>query len=157
MTSDTIEGSSTAIARKKPSAPMRWLERHGYVPSGPKLDWGCGKGTDAEFYMMTGYDPAYSPELPPEDTEWVAIYCNYVLNVVKEESRNEILQELWRRSKGCPVYVTVRRDLPKGGQPGRGCYQHYVELDLPILHENSRWCTYLMSSRKPDSLEEDNG
>jgi hypothetical protein len=69
------------------------------------------------------------------------IVCTYVLNVV--ENVEEVIAVIKSKlsSKG-KAYISVRRDLPKRGQKGKGCYQRYVELDLPVLKENGNFCLY---------------
>ena len=48
----------TAIARIKQSRPARWLFTNGYFNKGTdSLDYGSGRGYDAEEYTMETYDP----------------------------------------------------------------------------------------------------
>ncbi len=42
----------TAIARKNPSLPAKWLNKTGLLDNGARLDFGCGRGQDAFTYMM---------------------------------------------------------------------------------------------------------
>ena len=41
----------TAISRKAPSRPMRFLQEHDLL-KGRMLDYGCGRGTDAKFLAL---------------------------------------------------------------------------------------------------------
>ena len=57
-----INAYKTAITRKKPSLPMRWLAKEGLIPSRiDTLDYGCGKGFDADYFGMDKYDPHFFP------------------------------------------------------------------------------------------------
>jgi hypothetical protein len=58
---------------------MRFLNSLGLL-RGKMLDYGCGRGFDAEYYGMDKYDPHYAPEFPK--IKFDTITCNYVLNVV---------------------------------------------------------------------------
>ena len=85
----------TAITRKAPSVPMRWLmsQRPVLVDAlrpWAVLDFGCGKGFDADHWGFDKFDPHYFP-----DTEvginYEVITCNYVLNVVSPGQQESIL------------------------------------------------------------------
>lgn len=135
----------TAIARKKPSVPMRQLDAKGLL-TGRMLDYGCGKGMDAETYGMDKYDPHYSPELVygPYDT----ITCNYVLNVIADAQERTLVLENIRDllADGGRAYITVRDD--KGalkGTTSRGTWQGKIDLDLPIVQRKAgQFVTYLL-------------
>lgn len=134
--------SKTAITRGKPSSPTYWLYENGYLaPHG--LDYGCGKGFDAEYLGWDRYDPFYAPIRPT--ILYYQIICQYVLNVVSEYWQRKILKDI-RSILGLmgQAFITVRRDLPREGRPGRDCFQRYVELNLPILHKTSWYCIYLL-------------
>lgn len=128
---------STALKRKAPPVPLRWLHKHDLI--GPKdLDYGCGHGP---WYDMHGWDPYHNDTKieGPYDT----IVCCYVFNTVDDRdiafARSDIHELL---APGGTAYFIVRRDLPKEGKKGRGCWQRYVELDMPILRETSTYCIY---------------
>jgi len=138
-----VLGHATAMTRKKASVPMRHLGKHGLL-RGTKLDFGSGKGTDAHIFDMHAFDPYHDPahQLLVADT-YHTITCNYVLNVVDVDDRTSILHTIQRLlvPQG-QAYITVRRDLPAQGRPGRKCYQHYVLLDLPVIYETRAYCIY---------------
>ena len=46
----------TAIKRNKLSAPMRYLSENNLL-KGDLLDYGCGRGDDADLLSMDKYDP----------------------------------------------------------------------------------------------------
>ncbi len=124
----------TAIVRKKPSLPMRWLEEEGLL-RGRILDYGCGRGFDMKWYDIDGYDLHWGPlEIKGKfDT----ITCNFVLNVVTREEQKEIIKIIKSLLKpDGAAYFTVRRDLEKD-RPGRGCIQRSVILDLISLKKTS--------------------
>ena len=141
-----MDGHQTAIHRTKPSVPARWLTKQGLL-IGRLLDFGCGRGTDAAAFGMDAYDPHWRSDLKstgPYDT----ILCIYVLNVVSEETQEEILAELRSLlSVSGHAYVAVRRDLPREGRKGRGVWQRYVVLDEPLVREISTYAIYQVASR----------
>lgn len=137
----------TAMSRNNPSAPMQWLYNQGYLV-GRCLDYGSGKGKDAETFGLEAFDPYHGPTSKPLG-KFNTIACNYVLNVVSEEEAREILGYLFRKLShdaiGSHILVTVRADLPKEGRPGKGCYQRCVEFSHPqweILKSTSGYTIY---------------
>ncbi len=137
----------TAISRKSPSVPMRNLDKKGLL-IGNMLDYGCGRGFDANHFNMDGYDPHYSPDEPTGlyDT----ITCNYVLNVVHEDQGQEILSKINNLLKDeGKAYITVRRDIEKNlgkeGYTSKGTFQRNVVLPLPVFKETSAYCTYILT------------
>ena len=130
----------TAITRKAPSAPIRWLNSHNLLV-GKLLDFGCGKGTDAEFFEMDCYDPHYFPERPTG--KYDTITCTYVLNVVHKTIGDEIVKQvLVLLSEGGVAYFTVRRDIKKEGLTSRGTFQRNVEREMQVITENRGFCIY---------------
>lgn len=136
-----ITGYKTAITRKKPSAPMQVLDKMSLI-KGRALDYGCGKGFDAQHYNMDKFDPHWHPcslLLMHYDT----ITCNYVLNVLPKSKVKDILFNIrWYLKLGGIAYITVRRDIKKASK-GKGCIQKPVHLDLPIVKEvKGQYCIY---------------
>ena len=80
----------TAIERKKVSAPMKFLEDEGHL-EGRVLDYGCGRGFDAGALGLESYDPYFFPEVPKGKFD--TITCNYVLNVVDEETEAYLIPD----------------------------------------------------------------
>jgi hypothetical protein len=134
MTAEELKrGARTAMTRSKPSLPMRELEEQGLL-QGRMLDYGAGKGFDADRLGMEKYDPTFWPEAP--EGSFDTITCNYVLNVVPPESEDEILGHIEELlAPGGTAYIAVRRDVKRDGLTGSGTYQRRVELDLPVLVE----------------------
>jgi 2-polyprenyl-3-methyl-5-hydroxy-6-metoxy-1,4-benzoquinol methylase len=127
----------TAIARKSMSVPARFLQRQCCLEA-PILDYGCGRGKDAEELGCDRYDPFYAPDKPAG--KYQTVLCTYVLNVVAEAEARSILADIQKLlTRNGRAYLTVRRDLKEW----RGL-QRRVELDLPVLHEDSRFCTYVL-------------
>lgn len=132
----------TAITRIRPSSPIQWVEkRHKRSTGNPDwnifdttigqggnriLDYGCGKGFDADYIGGDKYDPHWFPARPggPYDV----VFCTYVLNVVDKPERTYILEDIDSLlSEGGMSYVTVRRDIPPMGLwHSRGYGQYYV-------------------------------
>lgn len=133
---------STAIYRKKPSLPARWLASKHFL-KGNCLDFGSGRGKDAEFYSMTKYDLFWQPQLPTR-FKFDTITCTYVLNVVNENEQKNILQTISSLlKKNGTAYITVRRDIPINGKQGRNCRQRYVILSkLMCIRNISSYAIY---------------
>ena len=135
----------TAIARKKLSKPAAWLDGAGYL-QGRVLDYGCGRGGDAERLGIEGYDPYYAPERPVGP--FTTIMCNYVLNVVEDDcERRAILTRIdsLLGPKG-HAYITVRADSKAlKGYTTTGTWQGKITLDLPVVHKRVGYKTYILS------------
>ena len=146
----TVTGSQTALNRKGPSVPVRRLVESGRIGEDDRvLDYGCGRGADVRYLKGTqtlepvGYDPAHWPLRPVGDFD--VVLCTYVLNVVTKEDEYQILWALrGYRKRGGKIYVTVRRDLPREGKEGRGCFQRYVELQAESVWKTAGYETYLL-------------
>ena len=123
----------TAIVRKKISLPTQYLLKNKLIV-GRVLDYGCGRGFDADQLNFDKYDPYYFKDYP--NKKYDTIICNYVLNVIPSEEEKDILKKIEKLLKkdGC-AYITVRRDKFKEGFTSKKTYQRYVELDLPVLYE----------------------
>lgn len=122
----------TAMHRTSLSAPVKWLLEKGYLITGNSvLDFGCGHGRDVlelrklGFYA-DGYDPHWKPAEDLLLKQYNTVLCTYVLNVVEEQEEIEILRKLEKLGK--VIFITVRRDLPKLGLPGKDCWQRWVDL-----------------------------
>jgi len=135
----------TAITRNKPSAPMRYIAKwakepgklvHALTPGNVNeasiLDYGCGKGFDADYYGMEKYDPHYFPDKPKGP--FMIITCNYVMNVVSESEEARIIEDIYSLLYPIGVaHITVRRDLPEFGKIMSGYKQRNSE---PVCHGN---------------------
>lgn len=129
------EPHRTAIQRNKLSAPMKLLEEDGQL-DGRVLDYGCGRGFDAKALELELYDPYFFPDVP--DGKFDTITCNYVLNVVDEETEAWIISDIESKLEdGGHAFITVRRDLN-----GSESTQRVVRLDLPVYFENNSFCIY---------------
>lgn len=129
----------TAITRSKISVPMRKLiENDLLTPEQTILDYGCGKGSDAQFLLekgfdMSGYDPYFFPRTEVlKDEFFDVVTCNYVLNVIKLDSiEEELLQNIKRVLKpGGIAYITVRRDVKQDGYTSKGTYQRDYKFQM---------------------------
>ena len=90
-----MNSHKTAITRTKMSAPVKFLKGQGLL-QGRTLDYGCGKGFDADVLQCSKYDPHFSPELPKGKFD--TIICNYVLNVIESEV---VRLSRWSKSDCC--------------------------------------------------------
>lgn len=134
----------TAIARNKPSKPVRKLVAAGQIV-GRTLDYGCGRGKDTEYLDCEGFDPYYRPELPV--APFATIVCNYVLNVIESDvTRREVLRDIddLLADDGF-AYIAVRanrKDLR--GRTAIGTWQGLIVLDLPTAYKDSDTVIYVM-------------
>lgn len=145
MSRDSENSHKTAIGRKKPSLPSRWLAIRGYA-QGRILDYGCGRGFDADWYRWAKYDPWYFPNEVLNYGGYDTIVCNYVFNTLKKDREEDLFRSIkaFLAPKG-KAYITVRRNIKKVGYTSKGTYQRNVKLRLPILHETSDYCIYVLS------------
>ncbi len=135
----------TAIARKAPSTPARYLSNHGFV-RGRVLDYGSGRGCDARTYGWDQYDPHFQPDPPTGDYD--TILCTYVLNTIPDPPTREAIQRsIWHRLRvGGSAYITVRGDVPPQGRYSkRGTYQQLIELPWKIIKKTKNYTIYQMT------------
>lgn len=105
---DLKASAKTAITRKKPSVPTRYLTENDLL-KGRILDFGCGRGFDSQYLGCESYDPNFQSNMP--EGQFDTIICNYVLNVVDEGVEYQVLREIWNKLKiGGTAYISVRRD-----------------------------------------------
>jgi len=136
----------TAISRNKPSAPMRHLSKENLLV-GRCLDFGSGKGFDADYYGMDKYDVYYWPIWPVGKYDTIA--CVYVLNVLPLVAQKKVMLSILDLLKvDGNAYVTVRRDVPILGTET----QSYVILNCPNIIKNKRYEIYRIG--KEYKLEE---
>jgi hypothetical protein len=142
----------TAMKRKAPSRPMLRLASDGSIV-GEALDYGCGKGFDADTYGMASYDPYYQPKMPLGMFD--TITCNYVLNTIESnQAKVRVLRDIQARLTDDGIaYITVRNDTRAlRGTTSKGTYQCLVVLKLPVVYSCSGYVTYqLLTSDLIDS------
>jgi len=135
----------TAIARKTVSMPMRRLFDAGVI-NGRALDYGSGRGFDAQALCMESYDPHYSPLMP--DGLFDTITCNYVLNVIESaEERLRVMRAIQNAlAPNGTAYITVRTDKKALiGKTRIGTWQGLIVLDLPVVQRGSGYVTYRLT------------
>jgi 2-polyprenyl-3-methyl-5-hydroxy-6-metoxy-1,4-benzoquinol methylase len=137
----------TAIGRTKLSFPLRYLLSHGRIDllNDKVLDFGCGRGFDADCCGFTKYDPHFFPERPEEKFD-VAL-CNYVLNVLPKSQEIKMINEIrsYLKKPFGIAYITVRRNIKNLGVTPKGTYQRNVVLNnLPVEYEDSDLCIYTL-------------
>ena len=121
----------SAMTRKDASAPTKYLLSNDLI-NGTVLDYGCGKGKDAETLEGSGfdiekYDPVHHPVVPAGKFD--TIICNYVLNVVDEENRKLVLNNIKNLlNDGGVAYISVRNDLKEDVVKVKGYNQYRVSL-----------------------------
>ena len=150
----------TAMTRKKLSAPMRYLLDSGFFPRGSAnqnkefLDYGCGKGFDADFCGFAKYDPHFFPDkMLIQSKSWDIVVCNYVLNTLP--TMTDVHSVIWdiqaHLKEDGVAYISVRNDKKNlNGETKIGTWQQYVSLDAPIVHKTSGYIIYKIT--KQDTL-----
>lgn len=100
----TAARGRTAMRRRDLSVPAQHLLNLGVLSKGTTvLDYGCGRGDDVDAlkelgYAARGWDPVHAPSTRRTPAEVVS--CNYVLNVIDEQSeRREVVAAAWKLSK----------------------------------------------------------
>jgi ATP adenylyltransferase len=136
-----IKSAATAISRKTLSLPAKWLANNNLL-TGSVLDYGCGKGVDANILNADKYDPHYFPK--PITKKYNTIYCIYVLNVLKPENVIPVILDIKSHlEKDGVAYLAVRRDIDKEGVTSKGTQQHNVILSFPVVCEKKgKFCIY---------------
>lgn len=119
---------------------MKWLERHGKLKSNRRLDYGCGRGFDADHFKMDKFDPNWFPKRP--NGKYNIITCHFVLNVVDEDEQIRILDDILNLlTREGAAYFTVRRDL-KCDEQKNGYAQRLVYLNLPSILKTESYEIY---------------
>jgi hypothetical protein len=123
----------TAISRRTLSAPMRHLNSLALIPQTSKsLDYGCGRGFDADQLGMDKFDPYHFPQAT--SPAYDVVTCNYVLNVIESEAeRSDVITKLLGNTRcGGVIYVSVRNDLKAlNGITSKGTWQGNID-DLEL-------------------------
>ena len=138
----TNKAHLTAIKRNRLSAPMAYLNKSVFL--GGQLDYGCGRGEDADIIGMKKYDPHYFPNEDVLRPRYTYVTCNYVLNVVDAVEGSKILSSIIDiLTPNGVAYISVRRDVKQDGLTKKGTYQRNVILNLPVVHEKKgSFCIY---------------
>jgi len=138
----------TAIARKGPSLPLRWLLKDRLISrEDTVLDYGCGKGADvtalrAKRIKAVGWDPYHRPDIHPRLND--VVLCTYVLNVLDGVERHRVLWGICERLQPWgEAFITVRRDLPRVGVLNG--VQRWVELPFTSLRKTATYEIYRAS------------
>jgi|TARA_R110002153_G_scaffold113342_2_gene255663 hypothetical protein len=104
---------------------MRHLNSLALIPSTSKsLDYGCGRGFDADQLGMDKFDPHYFDQVMSSGYDVVT--CNYVLNVIESENerRAVVLNLIGATRVGGKIYVSVRNDKKAlNGTTSKGTWQ----------------------------------
>lgn len=121
---------------------MQYLIARGML-RGRCLDFGCGRGQDADAAGSERFDPHYAPQMPEGTFDTVT--CTYVLNVIPSPTERDATIALLRGklSPGGIAYISVRNDRKNlNGWTSRNTWQGLVELDLPVETSNSNFTMY---------------
>ena len=123
----------TAIKRKTLSLPMQWLVDNGHIKKGDNgLDYGCGRGDDADALYFAGYDPHHrNVDLNAGGSDkafFDVVTCNYVLNVIEDKNdRFAVECNLIFRARR-KAFISVRNDIKLlNGHTSKGTWQGVVE------------------------------
>jgi len=105
-------GWQTAMSRKNLSAPMKEiLTIAGNIKGKRCLDFGCGRGQDADILRWEKYDPNWGPvEIPQGHFDYIT--CIYVLNVLPPEEWDGVINTIRTLlAPGGKAYIAVRGDI----------------------------------------------
>ena len=143
----------TAIGRRALSSPSRWLRAHKLVHQ-PCLDYGCGRGSDADRLGCACYDPGLQPKaqnVAALQSQYRTILVHYVLNTVPSAStRAKILADVRKLLlPGGAAYVAVRTDKRAlRGRTSRGTWQGEITLPGKPFARGSGWVMWKLTPRK---------
>lgn len=137
----------TAVGRKFPSAPVRYLFENSLLV-GKCLDYGCGRGFDADFFGMDKYDPyseSWSNISLDTPKRYNTIVCIYVFDIVMVEEEESILKTIQSLLEPNGVaYIAVARDFNKH-HLHKGTIKRRVNLPLEsIYHKKHSFEIYKM-------------
>jgi 2-polyprenyl-3-methyl-5-hydroxy-6-metoxy-1,4-benzoquinol methylase len=142
----------TALTRKKMSQPMAFLVDNDFFKARRNeiLDYGCGKGFDANVMQFEKYDPFYFPQ-DLTGKAFKIITCNFVLNVIEDEDERAfvLLRIQHFLEEGGVAYITVRGDKKKlNGTTSKGTWQGLIELNLPVEKKTASWVMYRLTKNQ---------
>lgn len=107
-----IHRHRTALYRTGLSKPVRLALDAGLIKQGTSiLDYGCGRGSDADLlrdlgYTVSAWDPAFFPDEPKIPADVVNL--GYVLNVIENpRERLEVLHEAWSHAGQALIVSTL--------------------------------------------------
>ena len=137
-----------------PSRAARVLVERGLL-DGRVLDFGCGRGADADHFGWDGYDPVHRPFRPRG--HYQSILCNGLLANLNRSHRamlighiREFLLDFGR------AYLVVPRNLPAAGNhDAENGVQHYVVLSLPSVYADDEFEIYELT--KTGDFEDQTG
>ncbi len=130
------------------AAPIKWLLENAERPepyTDRVLDYGCGRGQDADTFGWQKYDPNWFPEHPLSNPliegGYDYIYCIYVLNVLPDpDDRAFIIRDLERLLSDQGVaYIAIRADTKIDK------VKHQIRINeadhpgLEVIEKNSRF------------------
>lgn len=137
---NSIARHLTALSRDRLSAPVRFLERSGYLNgSFSVFDYGCGRGDDLKHLgemnvPSNGWDPHYRPSDPLLTADFVNL--GFVINVIEDLAERQFaLTNAFSLARTAMVVAAMLvSDQRKEGHPyrdgyitTRGTFQKYYE------------------------------
>ena len=170
MNDTTNNAHKTAIARRAPSSPAKWVCGDGLWFHSSILDYGCGRSVDAEYYASQGFsarkvDPYWTsgetcyPDGKAIDdgavehrADYDVVTCTYVLNVIEcWVDRDAVLHRIRDLlADHGTAYVAVRADVKEAHTTQRGTWQAPIRIgntnpgkgDFMPVHECSGFHMY---------------
>jgi hypothetical protein len=140
--------AKTAISRRSLSSPMAYLAKQGMLV-GSTLDFGCGKGYDADKLKLHKFDPYWYPNYITWLEKYDTITCNYVLNTIPGElERDTIIDRILSLLKPNGLaYISVRNDISVSGYTSKGTWQGNILLPQRSLIKTTRqYRMYLLTA-----------
>lgn len=142
----------SAVHRTKPSMTIQWLKEQGLL-IGDMLDYGCGKGLDADYFGMDKYD-AYDPNWCnislTTDKRYDTIVCNFVFNILEPGEEFSVLENIQRLLKEDGIaYIIVLRNVRKMASYKKDL-QHYIVMSLESIRHVKRWYEIYKLTKQTD-------
>jgi hypothetical protein len=136
-----LGGAPNRVALSKTARVL--IERK--LVRGRVLDYGCGKGFDADDQGWEAYDPYYRSVEPT--ALYGTIIVNHVANILTRDSRAKLLERVTALlAEGGKAYVSVARNIPESGKHGsRHRIHNYVVLTLPSVYADDEEEIYCLA------------
>ena len=142
----------SAVHRSKPSMTILWLQEQNLLV-GDMLDYGCGKGLDADYFGMDKYDPfdpSWSNITLDTDKRYDTIVCNFVMNILEPGEEFFVLENIQRLLKPDGIaYIVVLRTVRKMISY-KSNVQHYIVMSLESIRHMKRWYEIYKLTKKDD-------
>lgn len=120
----TRMAGDTAICRKvNASVAYRYATAY-YDIDSTWIDWGCGKGEEADTHGLTKYDPNHYPV--KVSGKFAGAINSCVINTIPLEYQKKMLRELRSHlKKGAPLIISYRPDVAQQASKSKTATPHF--------------------------------